>query len=297
MGCDGGSIARRDDLVKQPKKKEILNQSDLDESRWFCCTLLQDPLSDPIVMDDYGNLFNKTNILQALLDGLLSQHDALSHIRSTKSVYAVHFIDNPAFIEQQQSNTQSTVTNSLAGNGSKAHSQWYCPITQTEVGGHQQRFSALRTCGHVFSEKAFKEIDSTICFVCSKPFETTDIIVLNPTPEELVDIKNRVQSNKKSSSSKKSKKSKKSKESKESKDVDAPTTTTSTTSTTSTSTTSTTSSPSSTKKRQTPEQSGESSFTSSFTRTALEQAKELTNKKMKSDTFSSIFAKVKSVNQ
>eukprot|EP01133_Synstelium_polycarpum_P010573 gene10573-12300_t len=190
MGCDGGSIAKRDDVVKMKKKPEKVNQSELDESRWFRCTLLQDPLSSPIVADDLGNLFNKANVIQALLDGSLAQTSSLAHIKSLKSIYTVNFIDNPSYEEQSKHNVSVTSGSNGDSQPKKIVSPWICPITKTEVGGHQQRFSLIRTCGHVLSEKALKEVDSNICFTCSNSYDAAnDIIILNPSPEELVVIK------------------------------------------------------------------------------------------------------------
>ncbi|CAO3573589.1 unnamed protein product [Mortierella alpina] len=49
----------------------------------------------------------------------------------------------------------------------------------------KHRFVYLDSCGCVMSEQAMKEIPSKTCIKCTKPFESCNVVVLNPKPEEL----------------------------------------------------------------------------------------------------------------
>ncbi|VDP25584.1 unnamed protein product [Schistosoma margrebowiei] len=49
MGGDGGSIPRRDDLVKPKKKQEVAEREAANMALWKHCALTQDPLRQPVV--------------------------------------------------------------------------------------------------------------------------------------------------------------------------------------------------------------------------------------------------------
>lgn len=51
------------------------------------------------------------------------------------------------------------------------------------------RFVVLRTCGHVLSSAAMKEIPSSQCLTCNKPFDKLDVIVLCPDDKTAVQMK------------------------------------------------------------------------------------------------------------
>lgn len=54
MGGDGGSIPRRDDLVKPKKKPEVVNKEAENVALWKYCALSQDLLVHPIVSCQLG---------------------------------------------------------------------------------------------------------------------------------------------------------------------------------------------------------------------------------------------------
>ena len=64
--------------------------------------------------------------------------------------------------------------------------RFQCPIAGLEYNG-RFRFFALRTCGHVLSAKALKEVtcDSTSCLVCHMPYVAEDLIILSGADEEV----------------------------------------------------------------------------------------------------------------
>ena len=57
MGCDGGTIPKRHELVKTAKKGEQKDK-DMDRSaKWTSCTISQQELTTPIVMCELGRLY------------------------------------------------------------------------------------------------------------------------------------------------------------------------------------------------------------------------------------------------
>jgi hypothetical protein len=68
MGCDGGSIPRRDELVKTKKAAERPDAASQLQAQWTTCALSKQPLEAPIVGCLMGKLYNKSSILEFLLD-------------------------------------------------------------------------------------------------------------------------------------------------------------------------------------------------------------------------------------
>ena len=86
---------------------------------------------------------------------------------------------NPSFNGNKQENSDELSEMNRA--------QWICPITGLEMNG-TFKFFALFNCGCVFSERAYKTIQSSTklnCLKCEKPFTLNDMITLNPNEEEL----------------------------------------------------------------------------------------------------------------
>ena len=114
MGCDGGSIVGRSELVKTKKAEStdgtrhfhsifckrfgephsfrrliasLPGKHEANFSRWRSCTYSQEILAAPVVCDDLGNLFNKSALIEALIAKALPP--MLSHIRGLRDVFAV----------------------------------------------------------------------------------------------------------------------------------------------------------------------------------------------------------------
>jgi len=71
MGCDGGSIPTRCELVKTKVKTEVKNANELNRIKWFSCAISKEPLKEPIVTCLFGNLYNKEAVITALLSKAL----------------------------------------------------------------------------------------------------------------------------------------------------------------------------------------------------------------------------------
>jgi len=202
MGCDGGSIPRRDELVKLKKKEEKADPAEVERIRWSSCAISKEPLKDPIVTCELGFLYNKDAVIRQLLEKTMDE--AFGHIRSLKDLIPVRFTPNSAFAEKEKSGEDNVAP-------------FTCPITLTEVG--RSRFSLIKTCGCALSERALREVPSTTCLQCGKPFTANDILPLNPPQEELDELRKAMLERRAAERSEKRKSKKEKKGKKKEKDV------------------------------------------------------------------------------
>ncbi|KAI8902564.1 Rtf2 RING-finger-domain-containing protein, partial [Globomyces pollinis-pini] len=156
MGCDGGSIPRRDELVKTKKAAERPDAAIQLSSQWNLCSLSKLPLKEPLVSCYLGRLYNKDAILNHLLKKVeYGDADVICpHIKSTKDIKNLTVTPNPLANTVQKSNILSHYADSLD------IPAFICPITQKEMNGHS-RFIFPMTCGCVFSELALKTVQSS----------------------------------------------------------------------------------------------------------------------------------------
>ncbi|XP_071536666.1 replication termination factor 2 [Panulirus ornatus] len=173
MGCDGGTIPRRDELVRTKKKPEEKDKNSERLYRWRHCAVSQSPLKAPIVACEMGRIYNKEEILTRLLDK--SGEPGISHIRGLKDIKELNLTPNPGY-RPGGANKGDAYTDHQAA-------EYICPVTSLEMNG-KYRFSFVWTCGCVISERALKEIKSEVCHKCGKPYKEENIIPLNPSDEE-----------------------------------------------------------------------------------------------------------------
>ncbi|CAK9813877.1 Replication termination factor 2 [Anthophora quadrimaculata] len=150
MGCDGGTIPRRDELVRVKKKPEQKDKEAELAFKWRHCTIKQLPLQPPVVGCALGHLYSKESVLEGLLDRSTLPESA-QHIKTLKDVKNLNLTSNPAFEEM---------------NG-------------------KYKFCFLWSCGCVMSERALKEVKSKICHQCQQPFTETDIVIINAEGDDL----------------------------------------------------------------------------------------------------------------
>lgn len=165
MGCDGGTIPTRSELVKQKRKPEQKDKTTEQNNRWRYCALSQEPLQEPIVMCTSGHLYNKTAVIEQLLN------KTSGHIKNLKCVRELKLTKNPEFSENADIEKHNTFID-------KSVCKYICPVTRLEMNG-KCRFVAPWRCGCVFSEKALKEINDCCCPCCSKVYAAEEIVVLN----------------------------------------------------------------------------------------------------------------------
>ncbi|KAM9525137.1 replication termination factor 2 isoform 4-T4 [Salvelinus alpinus] len=157
MGCDGGTIPKRHELVKGPKKVEKVDKNAALAARWKYCALSTEKLRSPIVTCDLGRLYNKDAVIEFLLDKSADRpnSEVVSHLRGIKDIKELNLTDNPAW-EGERRNTKGDRYEDMHC------AMFICPVVGLEMNG-KHRFCFLRTCGCVFSDRALKEVKTEIC--------------------------------------------------------------------------------------------------------------------------------------
>ncbi|XP_054640367.1 replication termination factor 2 [Dunckerocampus dactyliophorus] len=202
MGCDGGTIPKRHELVKGPKKVEKVDKNAEMAAKWKYCALSQEKLRRPIVACELGKLYNKDAVIEYLLDKSAERPnaEAVTHIRGTKDIKELNLTDNPEW-EGERRNTKGDRYEDIHCG------MFICPVVGLEMNG-RHRFCYLQTCGCVFSDRALKEVKTEICHKCGDPFQESDIVVLNGTKEEVEKLTEKMEERRAKAKTKKSKKSK-----------------------------------------------------------------------------------------
>lgn len=202
MGCDGGTIPKRHELVKGPKKVEKVDKNAELAAKWKYCALSQEKLKRPIVACELGRLYNKDAVIEYLLDKSAERPnaEAVAHIRGTRDIKELNLTDNPEWEGERRNAKGDRYEDVHCG-------MFICPVVGLEMNG-KHRFCYLRTCGCVFSDRALKEVKTEICHKCGDPFKAEDIVVLNGTKEEVEKLKENMVERRAKAKTKKSKKSK-----------------------------------------------------------------------------------------
>ena len=63
MGCDGGTIPTRDELVKLKKKPEKKDSDGHRLYKWQHCSITQQMLTKPVVACEMGRLYGKEAVI------------------------------------------------------------------------------------------------------------------------------------------------------------------------------------------------------------------------------------------
>ncbi|XP_076755965.1 replication termination factor 2 [Xylocopa sonorina] len=175
MGCDGGTIPRRDELVRVKKKPEQKDKEAELAFKWRHCTIKQLPLQPPVVGCALGRLYSKESVLEGLLDRSTLPESA-QHIKTLKDVKNLNLTANPAF-DGNKAKKGDCYTD-------ERRSPYICPLIGLEMNG-KYKFCFLWSCGCVMSEKAIKEVKSKVCHQCQQPFVETDVVVINAEGDDL----------------------------------------------------------------------------------------------------------------
>lgn len=202
MGCDGGTIPKRDELVRTKRKPEQKDKTEDLIAKWKHCALSSNKLSPPIVSCELGRLYNKESIIEYLLDKESSPNGQLvKHIRSLRDLIELKLTE--------KNNSRSDDNKGAVGGEyvDVQDSRFICPVVGLEMNG-VYKFCYLRSCGCVMSERALKEVKSDACHVCNKEFSQDDIIILNGNEHEIEDLTKRMQERREKAKEKKGKKRK-----------------------------------------------------------------------------------------
>ncbi|KAL6458388.1 hypothetical protein MHYP_G00336180 [Metynnis hypsauchen] len=203
MGCDGGTIPKRHELVKGPKKVEKVDKNAELAAKWKYCALSQEKLRRPVVACELGRLYNKDAVIEYLLDKSAERPNVeiAAHIRGIKDVKELNLTDNPAW-EGDRRNAKGDCYEDMH------RAMFICPVVGLEMNG-KHKFCYLQTCGCVFSERALREVKTEICHKCGDPFRDEDIVVLNGSKEEQEQLQKTMEERRaKAKAGKKSKKNK-----------------------------------------------------------------------------------------
>ncbi|KAJ1961726.1 Replication termination factor 2 [Dipsacomyces acuminosporus] len=179
MGNDGGSIPRRNEMVKEKKKDEQVDKKSQIIAMYFFCALSKQELQEPIVGDALGRLYNREAILEYLLDkSSFGDGDKIcGHIKSLKDVKTLNLKANPAYSSAIQTNGQKK--QAILSFDEQKMAKFVCPVTMKEMNGNSP-FEFVWSCGCVFSAQARKEMAGlNACLVCSGPFDSRDVIPIN----------------------------------------------------------------------------------------------------------------------
>ena len=153
MGNDGGSIPDRTSQIRVKKRKRRINKVEIQKTKSNLCSMTKEQLIKPIVGDRLGQLYNKTSVIEYLLNK--NKPKGFEHIKSLKNVKELKCtINDNGYIQ--------------------------CQISQEEFSG-LNKFFFLWTCGCVFSKTAMDELGiKKKCINCNSEFDINkDLISLN----------------------------------------------------------------------------------------------------------------------
>ena len=153
MGNDGGSIPDRTSQIRVKKRKRRINKAEIQKIKSNLCSMKKEQLRKPIVGDRLGQLYNKTSVIEYLLNK--NKPKGFEHIKSLKNVKELKCIINDNGYIQ-------------------------CQISQEEFSG-LNKFFFLWTCGCVYSKTAMDELGvKNKCINCNIEFDINkDLISLN----------------------------------------------------------------------------------------------------------------------
>ena len=178
MGGDGGVKATNRKFMRGYKDSSKANETkDVNaEKRLLAssCALTSKKFTiyTPIVACELGHLFNKEDILTALIDKTLPE--AFSHIRGLKDLKTLQFTNNPHYTDHHNST-----------NNGENSSLFICPITGDEFNGIIP-FCVIWSTGYVLSERAIREMGIERLQAEYGPFRPLDIIrLIAVLPEEI----------------------------------------------------------------------------------------------------------------
>ena len=162
MGNDGGSIPDRTSQIRVRKRKRRINKAEIQKTKSNLCSMTKEQLRKPIVGDRLGQLYNKTSVIEYLLNK--NKAKGFEHIKSLKNVKDLKCIINDNGYIQ-------------------------CQISQEEFSG-LNKFYFLWTCGCVFSKTAIDELHiKDKCINCNIPFDiNNDLISLNYNKHKKIEI-------------------------------------------------------------------------------------------------------------
>ena len=179
MGCDGGTIPKRSEMIKTKKKARRDKKQEELVARWFYCALSNHELRRPVMGCELGRLYNKEELITALLDKP-SKPESIQHIRGLRDVRELKLTPNKSYDRKALEKAEGYID--------YQNSEFICPVLGVEMNGHYS-FVFLWSCGCVFSERALKQLDTDSCLVCGQARGKNDVIHLYPEGEALEEMR------------------------------------------------------------------------------------------------------------
>ena len=128
MGCDGGTIPKRDELVRTKQKKEQKEKSMELAAKWQFCAISSNKLVEPIVSCQLGRLYNKDAVIEYLLDKSSAPNVSLvQHIRSLKDIKTLNLTIKSGYNEKKPEIDGQYVDTQ--------DSKFVCPVVGIEMNG------------------------------------------------------------------------------------------------------------------------------------------------------------------
>lgn len=196
MGCDGGTIPKRNEIVKTKQKDQTKDKNAELSAKWQFCALSGLKLKAPIVACPLGRLYNKDAIIEHLLNSRGQKQNnqtkgpTVSKTSPGESQTIVSHIRTLKDVKELNLTRKLDYNDKAAESGNEAfEAEYICPITSLEMNGNH-KFVFLYSCGCVISARALKQVPNKVCLVCSKPFsQELDVVLLNGDPDELNEMK------------------------------------------------------------------------------------------------------------
>ena len=170
MGGDGGVLPTGRKFIRgcgksvEDKKEDGKNVTKAQIMRTVICAQSSEPLTEPIIACEMGNLYSKEAMLLAIINKTLNPLH--SHVRGMKDVITLKLTSNPAY--------------SAADDDEKSSPRYICPVTSMEFNGIHP-FAVIWSTGYVISVKAIREIGIEALQQDYGPFDADDVVQLVPS--------------------------------------------------------------------------------------------------------------------
>lgn len=192
MGCDGGTIPKRNEIVKNKRKNQTGDKDAGLSAKWQYCSLSGLKLKKPIVACQLGRLYNKLALVEHLLERIVPKNtnDASTSAHQDDPIPHIKCLNDTKELKLKERDDKASAASSTAD---QFKAPYVCPISGLELSG-KYKFYYLFTCGCVFSERALKEVpNDKQCIICYQPYDPDmDLIVLNGDKDEIEELKQRL---------------------------------------------------------------------------------------------------------
>lgn len=196
MGCDGGSIPKRSELVKTASQKDggigledpLLALHDTYSQCHVSGVALSNNGSH-VAVDMLGRLFDREKLVEASLEKAKKNKKKQANEANT-SLLLLPPVLSATVVAHLTANPLYSAANQLLQNSNRLVFPFICPLSGKEMNG-RSRFIAVFSCGCVMSHDAFKQTTtsndtnssrsssssaSASCPVCSTPIPTTTLV-------------------------------------------------------------------------------------------------------------------------